>query len=119
MGGYDYPHSGFAWCWVREILDKIGGLFELGGMGSGDHHMAPGIAGSRTIRSRQRPAAPAAMQQSFGKPARLPPSIASLGTCSERSSIAGTAIRRGVPTSRWDMFTKHRFNPHPDLLRRA
>jgi hypothetical protein len=44
-GPYDYPHSGFAWCWVREILDKIGGLFELGGMGSGDHHMALGIAG--------------------------------------------------------------------------
>jgi hypothetical protein len=44
-GPYDYPHSGFAWCWVREILDRIGGLFELGGMGSGDHHMALGISG--------------------------------------------------------------------------
>jgi hypothetical protein len=44
-GPYDYPHSGFAWCWVREILDRIGGLFELGGMGSGVHHMALGISG--------------------------------------------------------------------------
>jgi hypothetical protein len=44
-GPYDYPHSGFAWCWVREVLDKIGGLFELGGMGSRDHHMALGLAG--------------------------------------------------------------------------
>jgi hypothetical protein len=44
-GPYDYPHSGFAWCWAREILDKIGGLIELGGMGSGDHHMALGISG--------------------------------------------------------------------------
>jgi hypothetical protein len=44
-GPYDYPHSGFAWCWVREILDKIGGLFEAGGMGSGDHHMVLSLAG--------------------------------------------------------------------------
>jgi hypothetical protein len=42
---YDYPHSGFAWCWVREILDKIDGLFEAGGMGSGDHHMVLSLAG--------------------------------------------------------------------------
>jgi hypothetical protein len=45
VGPYDYPHSGFAWCWVRQALDKIGGLFELGGMGAGDHHMALGLAG--------------------------------------------------------------------------
>jgi hypothetical protein len=45
-GNYDYAHSGFAWAWVREILDKIGGLFELGGMGSGDHHVALSVAGN-------------------------------------------------------------------------
>ena len=41
-GPYDYPHPGYAWGWQRRTLDRIGGLFELGGMGSGDHHMALG-----------------------------------------------------------------------------
>src|ERR1700730_16853916 len=34
------PHTGYAWAWTQGALDGIGGLFELGGMGSGDHHMA-------------------------------------------------------------------------------
>ena len=46
-GGYAvYPHSGYAWAWTRRALDRIGGLFELGGMGSGDHHMALGLVGA-------------------------------------------------------------------------
>ena len=32
--------------WTRRALDRIGGLFELGGMGSGDHHMALGLVGA-------------------------------------------------------------------------
>ncbi len=44
-GAYAYPHPGFAWAWSRRTLDRIGGLFELAGMGSGDHHMALGMVG--------------------------------------------------------------------------
>jgi hypothetical protein len=44
-GPYDYPHSGFSWGCTRAFLDYVGGLFELGGMGSADHHMALAIAG--------------------------------------------------------------------------
>jgi hypothetical protein len=37
-GGYsDYRHPGYAWAWTRTMLDRSGGLFEDGGMGSGDH----------------------------------------------------------------------------------
>ena len=46
-GGYAvYPHSGYAWAWTRRALDRIGGLFELGGIGSGDDHMALGLVGA-------------------------------------------------------------------------
>lgn len=45
-GPYIYPHTGFAWAWKRDVLDRVGGLFEVGGMGSGDHHMAMGIVGA-------------------------------------------------------------------------
>ena len=44
-GPYAYPHPGYAWAWQRRTLDRIGGLFDLGGMGSGDHHMALGMVG--------------------------------------------------------------------------
>ena len=37
---YTYPHPGFAWAWTRDFLEAAGGLFEWGGVGSGDHHMA-------------------------------------------------------------------------------
>lgn len=95
-GGH-YPHSGFAWCWVREILDKIGALVELGGMGSGDHHMALGIAG---LADYSIPEEIGGAYRDAVKlwEARATMSIANLGTCPERSSIAGTAIRRAAPT---------------------
>ena len=45
-GGYNtYPHPGYAWGWQRPVLDQIGGLLEIGAMGSGDYHMALGIVG--------------------------------------------------------------------------
>jgi hypothetical protein len=37
---YTYPHPGYAWAWTRDFLECAGGLFEWGGVGSGDHHMA-------------------------------------------------------------------------------
>jgi hypothetical protein len=36
-GGYHgYPHPGSARAWTRTMLDRSGGLFEEGGIGSGD-----------------------------------------------------------------------------------
>jgi hypothetical protein len=45
-GGYNtYPHPGYAWGWQRRVLDRVGGLLEIGAMGSGDYHMALGMVG--------------------------------------------------------------------------
>lgn len=44
-GPYAYAHPGYAWAWKRSMLNRAGGLFEDGGMGSGDHHMALGMIG--------------------------------------------------------------------------
>ncbi len=45
-GGYNtYPHPGYAWGWQRRVLDRIGGLLEIGAMGSGDYHMALAMVG--------------------------------------------------------------------------
>ncbi len=42
---YAYPHPGYCWAWQLSILGRIGGLFELGGCGAGDHHMALALIG--------------------------------------------------------------------------
>jgi hypothetical protein len=38
--GPNYPHPGFAWAMTRKAYDKVGGLYEVAILGSGDHIMA-------------------------------------------------------------------------------
>jgi len=40
VGSTNFWHSGFAWAVTRRAYEKMGGLFELGVVGSGDMHMA-------------------------------------------------------------------------------
>jgi hypothetical protein len=42
--GY-YWHPGYAWAATREAINTLGGLFELGIVGAGDHHMACSLVG--------------------------------------------------------------------------
>lgn len=117
-GCYDYPHSGFGWCWVREILDKIGGLFELGGMGAGDHHMAlglaeranyslpPGIGGA--YRDAVKTWEARALVHVNRKIGYVPQTI--------EHQWHGDKTRRGY-VDRWQMFLNHQFNPYTDLKR--
>jgi hypothetical protein len=119
-GPYDYPHSGFAWCWVREILDKIGGLFELGGMGSGDHHMALGLAGLADY------SIPEEIGGAYRNAVKLWEVRALVHVNRKLGYVPGTIEHRwhGDKTrrayiSRWDMFVQHRFDPHADLKRNS
>lgn len=119
-GPYDYPHSGYAWIWTREILDRIGGLFELGGMGSGDHHMALGLAGkadwslpalcSQEYKDCVKRWEARALVHVNGKIGYMVHTIEHL--------FHGTKAKRGY-TSRWDMFHEHDFNPHTDLKKNS
>lgn len=119
-GPYDYPHSGFAWCWVREILDKIGGLFELGGMGSGDHHMALGLASLADYSM------PGETGVAYRDAVKLWEARALVHVNRKLGYVLATIEHRwhGDKTrrtyiSRWDMFIKHQFNPHADLKRNS
>ena len=38
-------HPGYAWAATREAIDAVGGLFEIGIAGPGDHHMAWALVG--------------------------------------------------------------------------
>jgi hypothetical protein len=41
--GLNYWHPGYAWACTRKLYEKIGGLFQLGILGSGDTNMALSI----------------------------------------------------------------------------
>jgi hypothetical protein len=44
--GLNYWHPGYAWACTRKLYEKIGGLFELSILGSGDHNMALSLIGN-------------------------------------------------------------------------
>ena len=117
-GAYEYPHPGYAWGWRRRALDRIGGLFELGGMGSGDHHMALGMIG-RPEASLPGGVTAAYRDAVLGWSARASAEInGKLGFAhgTIEHPFHGRKGDRGYE-SRWDMFLKHGFDPYADLKR--
>lgn len=119
-GSNVYPHSGYAWAMTRQAFDWVGGLFELGGMGSGDHHMALGLAGLAA-----RSTAPGASDAYNGEVLRwerrarqhINGNVGYVGGVIEHL-FHGRKPDRGYLT-RWGMFLKHGFDPHEDLKRNS
>ena len=119
-GSHTYPHSGYAWAMTRQAFDWVGGLFELGGMGSGDHHMSLALIGHGNARCRAAsPTRIAARCKRWeGRALRhinrnigyVPGTIEHL--------FHGRKPDRGYQ-SRWDMFVKHDFDPLEDLKRNS
>jgi hypothetical protein len=120
-GGYcDYPHTGYFWAFNRLFLDWVGGLFELAGMGSADHHMALGMVGrverswphgtsdsykAHLLRWQER-----AGRFVNGRIGAVP------GIIEHR--FHGRKIDRGY-LGRWEMFVRHGFDPDADLKRNS
>jgi hypothetical protein len=120
-GGYaTYPHSGYFWACRREFLDWTGGLFELAGMGSADHHMALALAGlvERSYPSGTSDSYRAHLQR-WERRARLFVNgrIAALPGIIEHR-FHGSKQRRGY-LDRWDLFVRHGFDPDTDLKRNS
>jgi len=44
-GSTNYSHPGFAWAMTRAAYDRMGGLYEHGILGNGDHHMVMSLVG--------------------------------------------------------------------------
>jgi hypothetical protein len=119
-GAYDYPHSGYFWACKRELLDRAGGLFEFGGMGSGDHHMALGFVGRADV------SLPGGIDDSYSRQelrwgarakAFVNGRIGALPGMIEHR-WHGSKDKRGY-LSRWDMFIRHGFDPDTDLKRNS
>ena len=119
-GPYDYPHSGFSWACRRDMLEYTGGLFELGGMGSGDHHMALAMIGqvasswpagtSASYRAHLLRWQDRVMRYVNGRIGVVH------GMVEHR--FHGRKCDRGY-LSRWGMFVRHGFDPDTDLKRNS
>lgn len=119
-GPYDYPHSGYAWAATRQFFDWMGGLFEVGGMGSGDHHMALALVG-HADRSIPGGTSEGYRRNLFQWQARalhhVNRNIGYVpGTIEHR--FHGRKADRGY-LSRWDMFVRNGFDPDTDLKRNS
>lgn len=117
-GPYLYPHPGFAWAWQRQLLNRAGGLFEFGGMGSGDHHMALGMVGK--VWASLPNGVTAGYRNAVTAWANLAASAINgkIGFCGGtiEHTFHGRKGDRGYET-RWGMFLDHGFDPLVDLKR--
>jgi hypothetical protein len=119
-GPYVYPHSGYAWAVTRQAFDWLGGLFEFGGMGSGDHHMALSLIGGADWSM------PPGTDNAYRAEVKRWEARARRHINLNIGVVAGTVEhmfhgRKGDRSyqTRWEMFIKHGFDPLEDLKRNS
>lgn len=115
-GPYEYSHTGYALAMTRQTYDHIGGIFDLGAMGSGDHHFFYASIGEahKSVPEGVHPNYVHALNAYQGrllthvgkKIGYVPFDIEHLHH--------GPKRMRGYNT-RWKIFTDHRFDPFVDL----
>lgn len=119
-GSYDYPHPGYAWAITRRAYDLLGGLFEMGGMGSGDHHMALSLVGKADFSLGH------GVSDSYRREVKRWEKRARQHINLNIGYVQGTIEHlfhgrkddRGYE-SRWGMFLRHGFDPVEDLKRNS
>lgn len=119
-GSYEFAHPGYAWACDRQTFNDLGGLFEHGACGSGDHHMALALIG----------------KAKYSVPGKVHPSY--LQSILDWEKRAVQHIRKEIGyvvgsiehfwhgrkddrkyVNRWDIITKHQFNPHTDIKKNS
>ena len=101
---------------TRQAFDWVGGLFELGGMGSGDHHMSLALIGHADVSVPQGVSAAYRREVKRWEGRALRHINRNIGYVSGTIEhlFHGRKTDRGYQ-SRWDMFLKHNFDPQEDL----
>jgi hypothetical protein len=114
-----YPHPGFATAWQSDVLmNHIGGLFELGGMGAGDHHMMLSLInhGHKSVPTKVHPnylhSVNTWQQRAFH---HVNQKIGIVHQSIEHP-FHGKKKNRAY-NERWQMFIDHQFDPYTDLKR--
>lgn len=115
---YTYGHTGFAWACTRAFYEQVGGLLDIGILGSGDHHMAWGCVGRPDVgvhkklhtsyQQRVHDWSRRAMRLTHGEVGFVVGRI--------EHAFHGPKNRRYYK-ERWQILVDHAFNPDVDLMR--
>jgi hypothetical protein len=113
-----FAHPGYAWAATRQALDWVGGLIETAALGAADHHMALAL-----INHVER-SIPGGITEAYCRPLRrwqdramrhIAGSIAAVPGTIEHAWHGPKSRRRYI--ERWDLLTRHGFDPEEDLKR--
>jgi hypothetical protein len=117
---YKYGHPGYAWAWRKSFLHWTGGLFEYGGIGSGDHNMALALINNahmslpKTVNKNYM-----TMLISWQELAKAFNEMkVGITEHTIEHMFHGNKSARGYNT-RWEIFVKHEFDPIIDTKRNS
>jgi hypothetical protein len=116
---YVFAHPGYAWAATRHAIDAVGGLMETAAAGAGDHHMALALIG-KVHMSVPRGVAPGYMRPLIQWQHRATHTINYNIGYLEGSTIEHHWHGRKPDRKyieRWDIITKHFFDPDTDIKR--
>ena len=117
-GGYEFGHPGFAWCYTRQALEHVGGLVETAALGAADHHMAMALIG------KVGDSIPGNLGDGYKAPLYQWQARAQHHIQGHIGALNGTiehfwhgAKEKRAYVSRWEILSRHSFNPTSDLKR--
>jgi len=113
-----FAHPGYAWAATRQALDWLGGLVETAALGAADHHMALALVGE--VAS----SLPGGIGEAYARPLLRWQARAAQHIAGNIAAIPGTiehqwhgAKSRRRYVERWDVLTRHGFDPDVDVKR--
>lgn len=117
-GYYEYGHTGYVWCYTRQALEWLGGLLDIGVMGSGDHHMALSLIG------KGRLSLPGHVSQGYTDHVLQWEQRATRHICGSIGFLWGTIEHfwhgrkhQRKYRDRWQIVRDHKYDPNSDIKR--
>jgi hypothetical protein len=114
--GTNYWHPGFAWACTRNAYERMGGVFDVGVLGSGDNQMALAFIGSdKGVNPAMSPGYRAELLKFVKRVKDL-----RLGYVPGviRHYFHGSKVNRKY-TDRWKILVRHQFNPRVHVTKDA
>ena len=113
-GGVNLWHPGYAWAMTREAYEKIGGLYDLSILGSGDHNMAMAIVGYMSLNPKTTEGYRESLTSRLGQFTQMRigyvPGVI-------RHCFHGSKKNRQY-SDRWKILVKHEYDPYKHVMYR-